>query len=101
MKLRLRYKKAKQELELMGRKYASTHIISTTTVKPVTYQVDYIFGGAEYNAYKIRPDILIGNLAYKFHRAIKENMSISVEDYGSEARATAKIMMVPMNEVEQ
>lgn len=100
MKLRLRYKKAKQELERMGSKYASTYIVSTT-VKPVTYQVNYICGEAEYNAYKNRPDILRGNMAHKFHRAIEENMSIAVEDYGPGAKINAKIMMIPMNEVEQ
>lgn len=97
MKLRLRYKKAKQELERLGREYFNPHIISTT-VKPVTYQVNYICGEAEYNAYKKRPDILRGNLAHKFHWAIENNMSISVEDYGPGAKITAKIMMVPMNE---
>ena len=100
MKLRLRYKKLKQELEWMGRKYVNQYIISTT-VKPVTYQVNYICGEAEYNAYKNRPDILMGNLAHKFHQAIEENMFITVENYGPGAKINAKIMMVPMNEVEQ
>lgn len=97
MKLRLRYKKAKQELEQLGREYFTPHIISTT-VKPVTYQVDYICGEAERNAYKNRPDILRGNMAHKFHRALEENMSISVEDYGPGAKINAKIMIIPMNE---